>query len=306
VTLQNIKRFTVDGWVDINVMRVDMSNKYIDIDVLTNTDEPQKLATVRSLAYVANAVASINASFFDSIGGGKGYPIGPIVKSGEIINVSDYFNKNADSFASFSIGNNRSIHYNYWRTEFTLIASNGQSVKIERYNNISTGSCSNLTVLDRYWGNITPGISERCPDSVEMVVINNTIAQIRKSMHGVAIPENGYILVTSQSEWEKIKNIFKTGEQVEMKIITVPDWNNIKMSVSGGSILVKDGAIPSTFSFDPSYISDINPRTAIGSTMDGREIMLVTVDGRQNSSIGMTQTEIAKLMLELENREQKN
>jgi exopolysaccharide biosynthesis protein len=299
VTLQNIKRFTINGWVDINVLYIDMSNKYVDIDVLTNPDDLKTLATVKSLAYAKNAVASINASFFDSAGNGTGYPIGPLVQSGKIINASNYFNKNSNNFSSFSIENNRNILYNYWRSEITIKNSKGQSVNIERYNSISTGKYSNLAVVDCYWGNITPGVSEQCPDPVEMVVINNNVVQIRKSMPGVTIPENGYVLVTSQKEWEKISGIFKTGEKAEMNITTVPAWENMKMSVSGGSILVKDGAIPSTFSFGPSYISDINPRTAIGSTMNGSKIILVTVDGRQNSSIGMTQTEIAELMLEL-------
>lgn len=37
----------------------------------------------------------------------------------------------------------------------------------------------------------------------------------------------------------------------------------------------------------------------VGSSKDGKELLLVTVDGRQQSSLGMTQTEAANLMIEL-------
>ena len=43
----------------------------------------------------------------------------------------------------------------------------------------------------------------------------------------------------------------------------------------------------------------VSLRTAVGTTQDGKQLLLVTVDGRQNSSIGMTQMEIAEYMLGL-------
>ena len=68
------------------------------------------------------------------------------------------------------------------------------------------------------------------------------------------------------------------------------------MAVSGSAVLVQDGKIPPKFSYD---IAGRHPRTAVGSTSNGKVLLLVTVDGRQEGSIGMTQMEFAKLLLSL-------
>ena len=68
------------------------------------------------------------------------------------------------------------------------------------------------------------------------------------------------------------------------------------MAITGGAIILEDGSIPTSFSHNSP---GRHPRTAIGSSKDGDQVIMVTVDGRQQSSLGMTLTELASLMLEL-------
>jgi len=65
--------------------------------------------------------------------------------------------------------------------------------------------------------------------------------------------------------------------------------STLKMAVTGSAILVKDGQIPEKFSYE---ISGVHPRTAAGTSKSGKELILVTVDGRQAASKGMTQREL--------------
>lgn len=68
--------------------------------------------------------------------------------------------------------------------------------------------------------------------------------------------------------------------------------------VSGFPELVVEGQARSTFP-DRGDCSSRHPRTAMGLSADKRTFILVTVDGRTTSAVGMTCAELAKLMHEL-------
>jgi len=294
-TLENIARFTDDGWLNINVLRVDLSNPYIKVDTMSNTDSMKSLTSAKALAESRGAVAAINAGFFNWLKEGGGYPDGPVVESGKIISASGEYNRYGDTMATFSLSNLNEAMYNYWKTNIALKAPNGNTIEIAQYNKASA-DYTDFTILDRRWGRYSPGVSDSLPDIVEMVVTNGKVAEIRQAQPAVGIPQNGYVVVTRQAGGQTLRNSFNTGDSVSMDISTTPDWSKLKMAVSGSAILVKDGQIPAAFSFN---INGRHPRTAVGSSKDGKQLLLVTADGRQQKSIGMTQTEMAQLMLDL-------
>lgn len=71
-------------------------------------------------------------------------------------------------------------------------------------------------------------------------------------------------------------------------------WPGVLDTIGGNPTLLEDGVITAEDCSD-SYFCDRNPRTAIGVTATGK-ILLVTVDGRQEKSIGMTLEQLASLM----------
>jgi phosphodiester glycosidase/carboxypeptidase family protein len=68
--------------------------------------------------------------------------------------------------------------------------------------------------------------------------------------------------------------------------------------VGGYPLLVDGGQVSSATDCSTSFCSR-NPRTAAGLTQDGRTLILVVVDGRENEAVGMSLAELARLMLEL-------
>jgi hypothetical protein len=73
-------------------------------------------------------------------------------------------------------------------------------------------------------------------------------------------------------------------------------WAGVMDSIGGMPQLVRDGEnIAHTCG---SYFCSTNPRTAMGVTADG-DILLVTVDGRKRTSVGMTLIALAKYMIDL-------
>ena len=296
VTYENIVRFTEEGWLNINVLRIDLADPYIKIDTLLNKNSIKSLTSTKELAEAKGAVAAVNGGFFNWLKeAGGGYPDGPIVENGMVISASTEYNRYSDSMATFSISKLNEVLFNYWKTSISIVAPNGKTIEIAQYNKASK-DYDDFTILDRRWGENSIGADENRPDIIEMVVVGGKVVEIRQSQPATTIPQNGYVVITRQSGGQQLKENFKVGDSVAMDITTNPDWNSMKMAVSGSAILVKDGRIPKAFSFN---INGRHPRTAVGSSKDGKQLILATVDGRQSASIGMTQDEMAQLMLEL-------
>lgn len=71
-------------------------------------------------------------------------------------------------------------------------------------------------------------------------------------------------------------------------------WPGVLDTIGGNPTLLEDGVVTAE-DCDTSYFCDRNPRTGVGVTETGK-ILLVTVDGRQEKSIGMTPVQFANLM----------
>ena len=116
---------------------------------------------------------------------------------------------------------------------------------------------------------MSPGVSPQQSDIVEMVVENNTVIEIREQKPAVAIPKNGYVIVTRADGAKMLLDNFKVGDRIEFHVKTTPDWENITMAVSGGAILVKNGRIPDKFTHE---VSGSHPRSASDVQRTGRNL----------------------------------
>ncbi|EGW39124.1 phosphodiester glycosidase family protein, partial [Desulfosporosinus sp. OT] len=298
-TLEHISRFTADGWLNIKVLRIDTTNPNIKIDTLANSHITDQLSTVLTLAEENGAVAAVNASFFNPMDGGTGYPDGPIVRGGDLFATSGWYNQNKDEMASFSLDNTGQILFNYWNNALTLTGFNNASFAVSQYNQPSRQQYNDVTVLDNKWGPNTLGASEKYPDLVEILVSQGRVAEIRQASSPVTIPAEGYVVISRGEQAAKLLESFKIGEPADFTVTSNPNWSDLQMSATGSSILVKNGQIPETFSFSTDSINNYNPRTLVGSSEDGKQLILVTVDGRQDNSVGLTQIQSAQLMQEL-------
>ena len=50
VTLTSLKRFTVNGWQNINIVTADLSEKYITADIITPSGGMDSLENVKTMA----------------------------------------------------------------------------------------------------------------------------------------------------------------------------------------------------------------------------------------------------------------
>ncbi|MDR1062080.1 MAG: phosphodiester glycosidase family protein [Clostridiales bacterium] len=155
--------------------------------------------------------------------------------------------------------------------------------------------------MDAKWASHSVGASSARPDIVELVVDNGAVTEIRDGLPPVAIPLNGFVAVTRKKEdgSHPFGAAFKPGARASFRVTLSPTLDDAVMHVEGASILVRDGKIPSSFSYVPKDLESRNPRTMIGVSRDGSELIMAVVDGRQSSSIGLDTAESAEFMLSI-------
>lgn len=295
VTLENIARFTSNGWLNINVLRVDLTNPYINIDTMFDKNGSSIRQTTQDMVKDYDAVAGVNGDFFSAKKNSNlAHAIGPLVQNGKII-TTPASKENKNIFAVFSLTKNKLPLINYWSKTAKATAPNGSSMDIYDINKF--GWFEYLYMYDRNWGPKTIGKSDVFKNIVEMVVVNNKVKSFSVGSGPINIPENGYVLAGDYNAGKFLTDNFKIGDTVKVDIKTNPTWKSLKMAIGGGSILVKNGKIPSSFSL--SEENEVAPCTSLGITKNNKEIILVTVDGRQIISKGLDAYSMAKLMVEL-------
>lgn len=94
------------------------------------------------------------------------------------------------------------------------------------------------------------------------------------------------------------------GDTVRIVLSVVPRRGVIAELIGGWPRLVRDGrsmVAPETLprNTDPAALAPRHPRTGVGISRDGGTAYLIAVDGRQESSAGMSLSEFADLMLSL-------
>ncbi len=295
VVLEKYNRFTTSGWIKSNVLRVDLSNENVKVDSLVHKTSAFTLTTVKNLAKTYGAIAAVNGSYFDYA---TGNAYGPVMSSGTF-DLANTIN-NTDDIATFSLDNMNKALFAYWDTKVELITPTGEREPIAAYNRYSGYYNMNMYIVDSKWGPKTPGVTSTYPkDWYEMVVENGVVKEFRIDQPGVDIPKNGYVVLATFGQGQKLMKEFKVGDPVAYDVTLNVDKTNMKMALTGGTLLVKDGEVLSKFTKYPDGVNDRNPSTAVGTTADGKTLIVVTVDGRSKTSIGMTVAELAAYMKEL-------
>lgn len=136
-----------------------------------------------------------------------------------------------------------------------------------------------------------------------------TVSAVETTSGDVAIPDGGGVLVGYDRAAARLDGI-AAGDAVDVEVdvtpldVTADAWISSADVLPGGPLIVRDGRmtppddwVAEGFSHD-RHNAPRHPRTAVAETGDGT-VLLVTVDGRQSHSVGMTMWELARLLLDL-------
>ena len=306
--LKNYTRFVDKGWLNIDVVEVDLDDKYTSIGLLNSANGLNTFQTVYQMVQnngliltpnvenpklKSNVIAAINGDFFN--GNYKnGNTIGLSIVDGEIYTSTYGENAEKDSFGTFALDNKNNGIFGYFSNKISLVAKkSGAYFEIFEINKVSS-DYSKPVLYTNKWGEKSLG-NRYDFNPTEMLVVKNKVIEVRDDGVAFDIPENGFVVSAYGEAANYIKENFKPKTKVELKTDINLDYEKIKVAISGGAMLVENGRVPEKFA---SNITGTHPRTAVGLSKDGSTLYLVTVDGRQKSSIGMTQSELADFLIE--------
>ena len=153
------------------------------------------------------------------------------------------------------------------------------------------------------------------PDGVEIVVRKNKIRQILDRKGSSEIPADGFVISASGKMRDEILKSAKLGLKVRwLETFTnkmIPNgripaedvnktYSTFEDVTNGVPQLIKDGKIEITWEQEKTskaFVETRHPRTAVAKLKDGKFLM-ITVDGRSESSGGIGLEDLAKLLLE--------
>lgn len=262
--------------VKINIVEVNTKiNPNIEIAPQLASTNLKHRATIRTIASRNNSIAAVNGTYFKPQ---NGVPLGTLMIDKKV------YTGPIHNRVAMGIGKNE---FKMAQVQFNSTLKAGrQSLKIDNIN--QPRMLSTYTLLyTRDWGLTSPTPPKY---GVNIAIQNNKITAI--SYGSTAIPENGYVISGPKAKLEP----FFMAKKIELHIKMVPQWENIDHIISGGPYLIKDGEVFIDVTAQKlGAITGKNPRTAIGYTAHN-EFIMVTVDGREHASVGMTLGELARMM----------
>ncbi len=280
-------RFTDNGWYKIYTVRIDLNNSFLGLKTLTSNKGVHTRENVLELAKQHNALAAVNADFFQPSGSDatKASAIGVVVDNGRMLTSP----ARGKSMATAAMDFENTVTMGLWDQYMNVEAPNGATRQIIHVNKYFDEG--GLVLYNSEWEANTPGAPGVC---TEMIVTDDTVAEFRQGEAGKPYPENSYVIASTDYDTFLTDN-FSVGDAVKVDTWFSPNPEAYKMAVGGGTLLLSEGKdAPVTHN-----ISGTHPRTAMGVDKSGKIVYLVAVEGRQTYSAGMTLSEMRNYMREL-------
>ncbi len=266
--------------IKINIIEISTRvNPNLTIKPKTAEKSLHHKTTVRKMAQTENAIVAVNAGYFKPQ---TGIPLGTLVIDGKVLTGPIY---NRVGIGFFEKDGN--ISYAMDNTGIDILAyTKSSTLKIDNINQPRM-SINHTLMYTKDWGNISPPPPK---NGYNMLISENHITKI--SANPIEINEDEIVVSSSK---EKISN-FAKDKEVYIDIDITGKLKNADHIIAAGPYLVKNSEIFVDIKKQKfEAIAGKNPRSAIGYTKDGN-LVIVTIDGREKASVGMTLNELAILM----------
>lgn len=271
-------RFYNNRPVRINIVELSTDvNSNLMVEPAIASDVLASRSKISNIAQRENAIIAINGGYFKPQ---TGVPLGTLM-----INKKVYTGPIYDRVAMGIFDDN----YEMARVKLKAkVITNIGDLNIDNINQPRMLSTHTI-VYTRDWGETTP-ISPKY--GAQLVVDNGKFVKLTQER--VKIPENGFVIIGPIKRLEAIS----AAKRFRLELNINPEWKEVNHIISGGPYLVRHGEVFVDMTAQKlASIGGRNPRTAIGYTKNKHLIML-TADGREGASVGLTLMELAQLMKE--------
>lgn len=283
VTLTSFDRIDAAGWLRADAITADLTGG-ATVDYLYS-GEVSKPEPLSGPATRARAVAAVNGDFFDINNSSAAQGIG--IQNGELIQSPVSGHNSAAAITSEGLGKILSIHL-----MGILKAADTDPITLTQFNNLI--QANGVGVFTSLWGSYTRDRAVSGATNIrELTIVDGVITAIADTAGDGPIPA-GTTIVLGRDAGADALAALAVGDRVDVTYRPKAEGDvDLKAAVGGSAVLVRDG-VPQTFG-DPAA----HPRTAVGFSADGRKMHLLTVDGRQADSRGVTLSELAVMMVEM-------
>lgn len=289
-----------------DVVEVDLTRPKVRAELL-NPGVVASRASVTDMANDVGAVAAINGDFFDI--GRSGAPAGPAVMDGQPLKAAVPQGRRAappvagaETDYVFSVGSDGKARLDRLRLDAEIrsgkdfkkpaVALNQHAVPVGGIG-IFTSAWGDFDRAKTLCGSNEDRTAACAPDRFEALVRDGKVVSTGPARGGALKPDE--IALVGRDEGAAALRGLKPGDAVDVDYKLVPASGVQPKFAVGGMPIVKDGKAVD----NPISNKERAPRSAAGLSADGTKIMLITVDGRQSDSGGMTLPEFARQIAEM-------
>ncbi|OEV07130.1 multidrug transporter [Streptomyces nanshensis] len=305
--LTSFQRLEPDKWLRADALSVELGDGG-SADGHSNSDSgggtradylsSGEVSTRRPLSEQAEAhdpgegrrtVAAFNADFFDI--DETGAPLGPGVRNGHVTHSPAAGNSDSLGFGRDAAGRILGLYF-----EGTLTLPGGKH-SLTAYNAANVPE-NGIGAYNSRWGTADRALTtDSDPESTEVRLRHGRVTQVVDEPGSGPIAEGTTVLVGRDTGAQRLDGL-RVGDRVSLEYHARTDDGSPvpRTAVGGRGLLVVDGQ-PQNWEGRPNNATA--PRTAVGFSKDGTTMHVMSVDGRQAASGGVTLTELALMMEDL-------
>lgn len=289
-------KFTQAGWIDLHVLKMDLTEEQVALDILQSTQAFGQKETLQSLATNSqkNVIAGINASFFN-MKGTSSEPVGVIYDHGYTYAAHNY-NTSTKGVASLLQYENGQVIFDFFDTNFKIMTDASKTLYIEGVNKLDIKNAP--VVYNSNFGKTTHQI-DQVEKIYKIVIKDNVVTDIIGVNQTANIPimQEGYVIAIPEALLTEADylGMFAIGTGVEFTINSTINTDALKLAISGSGKVLENGQ----FTSEGYLISKDarQPRSVLGITADQKYLIAMSIDGR-GASIGATHAEVAQYLRE--------
>jgi exopolysaccharide biosynthesis protein len=299
--------------VRMNLLRVDLTK--VRLDVVHAGDKAIGTETTSSIAIRHHALAAINAGFFRLDNSAfAGDPAGIFQIDGKLLSEANngrialLINNSVVTCAKCrKPAKQTGVDIQHLKT-FAEFWSEGRKLQI---NGIDRQVKDNEAVLyTPEFGSATPPAES---EVLEVIIEDKRVRAVVQTNGRTIIPKTGYVLTATGTKRTEVSSLAAKGQEALVilgSLIENPEnspshaamaFTDVEDIVGGVPQLIKNGKIDITWELEKankSFYETRHPRTAVAKLRD-EKFLMITVDGRSESSGGIGLYDLAAYLLEL-------
>ncbi|MFG3351905.1 phosphodiester glycosidase family protein [Streptomyces sp. NPDC048001] len=290
IRLTSYDRYEATAWLRVDELTVDLGAgtvraDYLSSGLVADRGTLGELAARHDPGPGRRTVAALNGDFFDITG--TGAPLGPGIRDGRATHSPAAGAHRAVGFGPGGAGRVLELYF-----EGTLTLPDGSTHPLGAYNaaDVPPGGIGAYTPA---WGTADRALTVDGAPAREAVVRGGRVVSVHEGTGSGPVPA-GTTVLTGREAGAAVLGALRPGDPVAVAFRPRTGKGPLpRTAVGGRELLVVDGVAQN---HDGAGNNTPAPRTAVGFSADGRRMHVLTVDGRQADSGGVTLTGLGRMM----------